>query len=539
MIRLLLILVAFAFSSATRAEWHEARSRNFIVYSEGSARDAVAFAAKLERFHFALRTVHRVTAPPRVNPLRVFLLSNANDVATVAGAPGAPIAGYYVPDARALMMIGTRSRASPRSHDIRAAREEASVSVESVLLHEYAHHFMFQYFPAAYPAWYREGFAEFWGATRLLPNDVVDVGLPANDRFSTFRALGWLPLQRLLTAYDHRDISGTDVFLLYVEGWLLMRYVFEKPERRRQLDHYLALINRGSRFADAAREAFPDLERFNSELYDYAGTGRFNYVRLPFRTIDVGPIQLRTPGPAEQALMRAEIRMSQGVPNRVVAEFARDVRGTASRFPSDPFALRALAEAEYLAGNHAAAVAAADRLLAIEPNHARAMVIKGRAQIAGLRAANSTDNAAWQGVRRLIERAQQAAPNDPVVLEAVYDGYALQGVLPPDEAQNALYTAVELAPSDGELRYKLVRDFEQRDMIADAIAIIRPEALASRHHDNESDRERRKREREEERWRAAGRERRETAREMLTRLEEKQAQAQPAQPARPAQSGGQ
>ena len=533
MIRLLLILVALTFSSAARAEWHEARSRNFIVYSEGSARDAQEFAAKLERFHFVLRTVHRVTAPPPVNPLRVFLLKDAGDVGAIYGAPGSSIGGYYVPDARALMMIGTRSRASQRSQDIRTAREEAFTDTETILLHEYAHHFMFQYFPAAYPAWYREGFAEFWGATRLLPNDVVDVGLPANERFSTFSALGWLPLERLLTGYDHRDISGTDVFLLYAEGWLLMRYVFEKPERRRQLDRYLALINRGSSFTDAAREAFPDLDRFNSELYDYAGTSRFNYVRLPFRTIDVGPIELRTPSPAEQALMRAEIRMSQGVPNRVVADFTRDVRGTAARFPSDPFALRALAEAEYLAGNHEAAIAAADRLLAVEPNHARGMVIKGRAQIAALRIASSTDNAAWDAVRRLFERAQRAAPNDPVVLEAVYDGYALQGVLPPDEAQNALYTAMELAPSDGELRYKLARDFEQRDMIADAIAIIRPEALASRHHDNESDRERRKREREEERWRAAGRERRETAREMLTRLEEKLAQAQPARPAQP------
>ena len=29
-----------------------------------------------------------------------------------------------------------------------------------VLFHEYAHHFMLQYAPAAYPAWYVEGFAE-------------------------------------------------------------------------------------------------------------------------------------------------------------------------------------------------------------------------------------------------------------------------------------------------------------------------------------------------------------------------------------------
>lgn len=535
MFRTVLLLLCLLSPATARAEWHEARSRNFIVYSEGSPRDASEFAAKLERFHFILRTVHGLTAPPPANPLRAFLMTNTDEVAAMAGARGSSIAGYYVSDARGLMLVGTRSRASAMSSDIRTARDEAVVTAESILLHEYAHHFMFQYFPAAYPAWYREGFAEFWGATRLLPNDVVDVGLPANDRFPTFRVFGWLPLQRLLTSYDFSQLGGEEVFLLYAEGWLLMRYVFEHPERRRQLDRYLALINRGSSYADAAREAFPDLDRFNSELYDYAGTGRFSFIRLPLRAIDVGPIQLRTPGPAEQALMRSEIRLSQGVPNRVAEDFARDVRGIASRFADDPFALRVLAEAEYLAGNHDAAIAAADRLLRIEPNHPRALVVRGRAQMRRLRTAGSTDNNAWQGVRQLFERARQAAPNDPVVLDAFYDGYAAGGALPPDEAQNALYTAMELAPSDEELRYKLARDFEQRGMIPEAIAIIRPEALASRHRQNESDRQRRERERQEERWREAGRERRETAREMLTRLEQRLAQGRQAQPARPPQ----
>ena len=63
-----------------------------------------------------------------------------------------------------------------------------------------------------------------------------------------------------------------------------------------------------------------------------------------------------------------------------------------------------------------------------------------------------------------------------MVLAAYYHSFVMQGVLPPEDAQNALYSAMELAPSDGELRYQLARDFEQRHMIPEAIAIIRPEA---------------------------------------------------------------
>jgi hypothetical protein len=95
----------------------------------------------------------------------------------------------------------------------------------------------------------------------------------------------------------------------------------------------------------------------------------------------------------------------------------------------------------------------------------------------------------------------------------------MQGVLPPEDAQNALYSAMELAPSDGELRYQLAHDFEQRHMIAEAIAIIRPEAYQVPHRGNESEGERRRREEREIRERQAGRQHHETALEMLNRLE--------------------
>ena len=524
MFRKLLLLLCLLVPTSVHAEWFEARSPNFIVYSQGSGEDARDFAIKLERYDFVLRTAHKVNAPPASNPLRVFLMQNVDGVREMAGAPGSSIAGYYMSNARALMLVGTRNRLSGMSADIRTAGQEVELDPETILLHEYAHHFMYQYFPAAYPTWYSEGFAEFWGTTRLLPNDVVDVGLPADHRFSTFRDLGWLPVQRMMKAHNYGELAAADVFLLYAEGWLVLRYVFEHPQRRRQLDQYLALVNRGTSYEDAARQAFPDLDKFNSELYEYAGTGRFNYIRLPFKTRDLGTIAVRKLRPAEQALMTREIKLSQGIAQRDAAEFARDVRGSASRFPDDPFALRLLMESEWLAGNKDAALTAADRLLKVEPNHARATVTKARLQLAALRAAGSTDAQAWSAARQLLARSIALAPNDPTVLESYYDSFADQGMMATEEAQNALYTAMELAPSDGELRYKLARDFELRNMIPEAIAIIRPEAFSSPHTRDESEKERKEREKREERNREAGKARHETAREMLARLEAKLAE---------------
>ena len=168
MLRKLLALVSLFFlATPASAEWYEATSNNFIVYSQGSEQEARDFAAKLQRFHFVLSTVRRIPEGRASLKLRVFLLPDRNAVQRVAGGGG--VVGYYVPDARGMMLVGTR-RSISGLNDIRSHRDESSdIDPESVLFHEYAHHFMYQYFPATYPTWYSEGFAEFWGTTAILP----------------------------------------------------------------------------------------------------------------------------------------------------------------------------------------------------------------------------------------------------------------------------------------------------------------------------------------------------------------------------------
>lgn len=509
-----LALLAFA-PAAARAEWKEATTANFVVYAEGGEAQLREFAAKLEKFNYVLRTYHGVTAPPSPIKLKVYLFPSLAGVQKTAGSDG--VAGYYISRARGLMFVGTNARTINRSSDSRTAHANAEIDAESILLHEYTHHFMYQYFPATYPTWYSEGFAEFWGATDILANDVVEVGLPANFRFGSFVENRWLPLRKLLTAQSYADVPELD--LLYAEGWLLVRYIFDDPERRRQLQTYLNAINAGKSYEAAMNEAFTDVGALDRQLHSYAGKGKFSVLRLPFKKIDVGPIAVRSVTPAEDAMMTLSIELAQGILKREAADFAGKVRSAASRFPNDPFALALLAEAERLAGNRDAAVAAADRLLAAAPNDPRGLLQKALAEMERLKAAGSRDPKAWSAARQYIVRASRVVPNDPLVLDAFYESHAGLGTLPPEAAQAALYRAMELAPSDSDLRYKVAADFEKRGMIEEAIAIIRPDAYRLPHRKNESEKEKRRREEREEKYRGAGETKRETAREMLIRLE--------------------
>jgi hypothetical protein len=257
-------------------------------------------------------------------------------------------------------------------------------------------------------------------------------------------------------------------------------------------------------------------------------------LQLPFRDLPVGEIALRTLRPAEQPLIEHEIRLAQGsVSNREIVEFAGDVRRIAARHPEDPFALALLTEAERLAGNRDAAAAAATRWVAAAPNDGRALMFQSMLRIDALRAAGSTDAEAWNAARQPLIQASRLTPNNPLILEAYYDSFTAQNLLPPEAAQNALYTAMELAPGDDYLRFKVARDFEQREMIQEAIAIIRPVAYRLPLREDESAAARRRREAREDRERQAGRPRTETAREMLARLEARAA-ASPAPRSPPA-----
>jgi tetratricopeptide (TPR) repeat protein len=267
----------------------------------------------------------------------------------------------------------------------------------------------------------------------------------------------------------------------------------------------------------------------NAALRAYGQT-RLNALRLPFRAIDVGPVQVRDLRPAEEALILSDIRLSAGVLESEAPQFAAFVRRQAVRFPDDPYALRLLAEAEDAAGNYAAAGRAAERLLAIEPGNPKGLMLRASAQLEALRSSGNGSDEAWEAARAHLLEANRRAPNDPQVLLAYYQSFTSQGGVPPVHAQNALVRAMNLVPQDAYMRYLVAADFEARDMIEDAITTIRP-AASSAHKSDDDPVERARRQMLRQRYRFVGATQNESAREMLIRLERKLAERRGSAPA--------
>lgn len=528
MIRKLLAWGLLAAATPADAAWHVASSDHFIVYTQGNDAGARDAAARLEKFQFVLRFLTGAKQPSSPVKVSVFMLPSEGAVqATMPFGGSDSIAGYYDTAMRGPYAIMSRAMTGGMS-DPRDHAGDTALKGQQILFHELTHHFTRQYFPAAYPTWYSEGFADYVGSMQIAANDVVTIGEPVNNRYLSFEMNDWLPVPKMLKARNYADVGG-NVFLLYSEGWLLVHYLSNTKARPGQLRAYLTALNAGKPFDEAAA-AFGDLGKLDGELRGYAARGSLSAIVLPFKAINTGPIEARALTPPEEAMLPFDMRLYAGVPQAEAGAFADRVAAAAARFPDDPHALSVLVDAQRLAGRSADAAKAANHWAAVAPGDGLAIAAKAAAQADQLAAARVRDVAAWQEVRRLYADAAKKAPNQPRILRGFYETYRSQGVMPPESAQNALFTAFELLPQQDELRHEVAADFEQRGMIDEAIAVIRPLAFESTNPDELSPGERAKRDRERSTHRLAGDDDAETPRQMLKRLEGKRGTAQhPAQ----------
>ena len=530
--KLLAICATLVAPGIAHADWKRAESKNFIVFSEGSEEELRTATENMEKFAFVQAVVQgKKDVPPSPVKLKVYMVANVPAVVATLPFPSYGVGGYYNPVLRGPFLVTPRR--GIRSTKMRSARRlsaaDDAFEADGVFYHELTHHFMFQYSPAAYPSWYSEGFAEFWGGFQIETSDKADLvrfGLPQTSRLTQIARLPWMPMEKLLTARSYAD-AGDQIGSLYAQGWLLTHYSFVNSERNKQLQTYLAAINRGETYADAAKAGYgATLDALNSELQAYARQGKIGTQQISFKPIPTGEIAIRATTPAENELLDEDQRLSGGVAKSDRESFVRRVREGAAKFPNDPFALAVLTETEDLAGNAAEAQAALDRWIAVAPKDPGALMFKGKLATQRLAAAKSTDADAWETARANIAAAIKASPDTPRFYKVYYDSFVAEGRYPPPAgALNGLAYALKLVPNDDDLRYQVAKDYEDRDMIPEAIAVIRPLAYTIKPDSELSPGEKRRRDKAKETYAMLGQTDYETPREMYDRLLKKQDEA--------------
>ncbi|MFD1611032.1 hypothetical protein ACFSCW_04370 [Sphingomonas tabacisoli] len=466
--KFLLLLASMTAAAPAGATWREARSAHFIVYSEDKPEVLKEFATELERFDAAMRVLRDLpqTTDSPSNRLTVFQVANMAAVQKMMGKGSQGVGGFYDGRAGNSIAFVPRRAGSGATWDMNA---------QIVLLHEYAHHFMFRNYPMAFPRWFSEGYAEFNSTARFVADGSVDLGLPAQHRAFDIRYSS-VPVAALMSA-DSGKLNGSLVEALYARGWLLTHYLTFSKEREGQLAKYLVAINKGTPSPAAAKEAFGDLDKLDRELTGYSNS-KLSYRRVPANLIRYAPVEVRELSPGANAIMPVMMRSRRGVDEATAKEVVKDARAAAAPYPDDPFVQLALAEAEIDAGNLDACDKAADKVLAAEPDNVRALIFKGRVAVAKLRDTPKATPDDWKLARRWFVRANRVEPNAPAPLLHFYTSFAAEGIQPTPNSVIGLRAASMLAPEDEGVRMILGHQLLVDGKGPDARAVLAAEAYS-------------------------------------------------------------
>jgi tetratricopeptide (TPR) repeat protein len=453
-VRRLLVLVSVLFVAApAHAEWWEARTDHFIIYSQDDERDTRKFATELERYDNALRSLQSVEFKPLTadwQRVTIYRLGDVDDIGRLAHAPG--VAGFYKPTLIPVEFTPVRQSKTLGSITARMRDSRTDLDPKSVLFHEYAHHFMFQYFPAGYPSWYVEAFAETLATIDLHDDGSFHLGNPPQWRSDDlFHSMLTTTPQSLLASSSKPDFE--DFYSYYSVGWLMNHYLTFEPTRRGQLQTYLKLVDKGVPSGDAARQAFGDLDKLGNEINSYKNKGRLYGADVRPANTKTPTVQMRRLSVDEEAVLPVKVRSKAGVTHSEAGGIASDARDVAREFPNSVAAELELYEAEFDAERLDAAEAAADRALQLQPDSIDALIDKGQV----LLEKGKKDKQYLAQARTWLAKAHDLDLHHPAPLLYNYLTYWYSGERVPEPAAMGLEQAYLAAPHDRELRLVLTR----------------------------------------------------------------------------------
>jgi Flp pilus assembly protein TadD len=476
-------IAAFALGlpGVARAEWMESSSPHFVVYADESEQDIREFSEQLERYNSAMAIVTGVqdVAPSPSNRLTVYVVSNMRDVQRLLGGGSATryIGGFYLPRADGPLAFVPKVRTSDKEID----------QSMTILLHEYAHHFLISNSTFPSPAWMAEGAAEFFSSARFGADGSVTLGLPDAMRYPELAYATDVSVEELLdpALYEKKKRQpGTDSF--YGKSWALYHYLVFEPSRRGQLQRYLQLLAAGKSSREAGLTAFGDFRQLERELDAYLRRPKLLSMVLKPQAIHIGRIDVRPLRPGEAAMMPVRMRSRRGVTPEQAKEVVADARAVAAQYKSDPAVLTALSEAEFDAGNDKEAIAASDAALALDPKQVRAYVEKGYALFDEAEKTDGDKAAAYTAALAPFLALNKLENDNPLPLIYYYRSFAERGVKPPEQAVKGLRRAAELAPYDLDLRLNLaeyeigVRDYvEARNNLVPIAYDPHPDPMAA------------------------------------------------------------
>ena len=441
---LLLVLAAFLMASPARAEipqrqWLVAETQAFRLHSDGPQFELQRWAKKIAWFDMVLRAELGGEAREDGPPLDIFLLADPQAVSDIVGQQY--LAGVYVQSSEGPFLVANR----------RPAYERTRLSGQASLFHEYAHHYMYRHRAAAYPAWYREGFAEYVSTVAFDIDGRWTFGEPAGYRLKQL-AKDRVSARTLLLE-DVDALRDKDRPAYYAWAWLLTHMLKSTAEGQARLDRYLAAFASGAD-REAAAAHLGGIDAVQRALDAYAEAS-LRYRRSSASLPDLPTAQARALSPLESRLV--DLGLARRLGHRR-EEALGELRALALNNPKSAPILAELARAEYAvarargAASLAAPKAALSRLLAVDPQHPDGNLLAVQIALREHETRTASGPTDWDALRERLAIVLAADPDNPAALTELFHTYLSARTRPTPRAFVAIERAFAMQPESTRIR---------------------------------------------------------------------------------------
>ena len=454
----LLALTVSAAPGLAHADWRKAETRHFIVFSNGFERGLRDDAIELERIDQLMRVYFALPDVEGARKLPVYIVRNRDELAVAA--PGLPegAAGVYSANFRDIRAVAVR-----RTGD-------------EILRHEYGHHFMFRNFPGVYPAWFREGFAEFFMTATVTSTGRATVGKSSLMRMSTLANVRWLPMEQILTGRYERG-SRDQAAAFYAQSWLLTHWILTDSDRRRAMQGYLGDTGRGVAVDTALQTHFGmDAEQLGRMLRSYFSRG-VRYADLEIGGAEPAPTITALPDSADDVLL-LDLNARDGGPASQGPGMLARAREAAARRPGDALTQAMLARVELRWGDPSAAERAVQPLLDADPANTELLLLMADARITAGDKLTDPDarERLYRQARGFLARAYAADPGDNRVYQNIAWSRRFTADYPTENDVELWRRAVAIAPEVASNRPVTAEAMLRHGLFDEAEQIIQPVA---------------------------------------------------------------
>ena len=389
----LLGLVLSAQAFAGNPQWVQVKSPNFTVITDAGEKRGRDVALHFEQMRAVFGTLFNKARITSSQPMYILAFRNTREFRAVCplwNGKAEELAGYFQPG-NGVTYIALDSSLEEKWR---------------VVFHEYGH-FLLNSNLQNSPAWFDEGFAEYFSTVEIRGKDFVYGNIPEGD-VQILQQYKWLPVDQLFAVkHDspfYNEHNRQTIF--YAEAWLAFTHYWFHSPLQKQMVAYLQ-IEQQMPADEAIQKAFGmDVKAVDSEFRKFYSTGHVGMYKVPMPPgVDTLPM---TSSPVDELDARARVAELKLQMKDHHAEAVQEFEAILKEKPDHPVALRGLAYAALRAGEKQKASEYFRKVTAIQSDDPQVYYFSAML-LSQLDAPQNKDSAAE--MQKDLERAVQLDPN--------------------------------------------------------------------------------------------------------------------------------